>query len=116
VSFIAIEHRVEGGRLGRSSSARRHIYKRLKDYADKFRNSLLDIKPVHPAIGAIYARPLTEVARDVLNRDIRAGIGDEKRAELVRSSHEEDRLRVPGDQGQLQEPRFISSLGIRADK
>jgi hypothetical protein len=115
VGFIATEHRSEGGQLGRPSSARRRAYERLKDYADRVRNTLFDVKPLHRVIEAIYARPLTEATRDVLNQELRTGISDDKLAELVLSLHEEDRLCVPDDEAQPQEPRIICSLGIRKD-
>ena len=51
----------------------------------------------------------------MLNRELRAGIADEKLAELVLSLHEEDRLCVPIEQAEAREPRIICSLGIAQD-
>ena len=113
VTLIAAEQRTEGGQLGRPSSARRRVYERLKDYADRMRGTLFDIKPLHRAIEAIYARPLQEAAKDTLNRELRTGISDEKLTDLVLSLHEEDRLCIHEEDTQAQEPRIICSLGIR---
>ncbi|MBI4559401.1 MAG: NgoFVII family restriction endonuclease [Candidatus Hydrogenedentes bacterium] len=113
VAGIAVEHMTTGGQLGRPSSARRRVYERLKDYAARVKDTLFDIKPLHQAIDAIYELPFTESAKDLLNRELRSGISDEKLVELVLSLHEEDRLCVPKDDAEAGEPQIICSLGIR---
>ena len=115
VAGIQKEHITTGGQLGKPSSARRRIYERLKDYAANVKNTLFDIKPLHSAIDALYEAPLTEAARDLLNRELRAGVTSEKLVELVLSLHEEDRLCIPKDDVEAREPKIICSLGIRSD-
>jgi superfamily II DNA or RNA helicase len=115
VAGIHREHVVTGGQLGRPASARRRAYERLKDYAAQVKDSLFDIKSLHQAIDAIYEAPLTESARELLNREMRAGLGNDRLVELVLSLHEEDRLCVPQDDIEAREPRIICSLGIRKD-
>jgi superfamily II DNA or RNA helicase len=112
VASIQKEHVTTGGQLGKPSSARRRTYERLKDYAAQVKNTLFDIKPLHQAIDAIYAAPLTEAARDLLNRELRAGVTDEKLVELVLALHEEDRLCIPEEESDAREPKIICSLGI----
>jgi superfamily II DNA or RNA helicase len=112
VAGIQREHATTGGQLGKPASARRRTYERLKDYAAKVRDTLFDIQPLHQAIDALYAAPLTEAARDLLSRELRAGISDEKLADLVLALHEEDRLCIPLDAAEAREPRIICSLGI----
>jgi hypothetical protein len=102
-----------GGQLGKPTSARRRVYERLKDYATHVRDSLFDIKPLHQAIDEVYEAPLTEAARDLLNRELRAGVSDEKLVGLVLSLHEEDRLCIRKDDVQAREPRIICSLGVK---
>jgi len=97
VGGIQTEHITTGGQLGKPSSARRRVYERLKDYAAHVKDSLFDIKPLHQAIDEIYDSPLTEAARDLLNRELRAGVSDEKLVSLGLSLHEEDRLCIPKD-------------------
>lgn len=80
------------------------------------RGTLFDIKPLHRAIEAIYARPLQEATKDTLNRELRTGISDEKLTDLVLSLHEEDRLCVHEEDTEAQEPRIICSLGIKKDE
>ena len=115
VTSIQTEHITTGGQLGKPSSARRRVYERLKDYAAQVKGSLFDIQALHHAIDAIYDAPLTEATRDVLNRELRAGIADEKLVDLVLSLHEEDRLCMPKDDVEAREPTIICSLGIRKD-
>ena len=113
VSGIQTEQITTGGQLGKPSSARRRVYERLKDYAAQVKDSLFDIKPLHHAIDDIYESPLTEAARDLLNRELRGGVSDEKLVALVLSLHEEDRLSIPKDDVQAREPKIICSLGIK---
>lgn len=115
VGGIQTEHITTGGQLGKPSSARRRVYERLKDYAAHVKDSLFDIKPLHQAIDEIYEAPLTEAARDLLNRELRAGVTDDKLVALVLSLAEEDRLCIPKDDMEAREPKIICSLGIRKD-
>jgi len=112
VTGIQKEHISTGGQLGKPTSARRRIYERLKDYASQVKDSLFDIKPLHQVIDAIYESPLTEVARDLLNREMKSGIHSEKLVDLVLSLHEEDRLCVQQDNVEARETKIICSLGI----
>ncbi len=113
VAAIQTEHASSGGQLGKPTSARRRTYERLKDYAAQVKGTLFDIKPLHQALDALYEQPLTEAARDLLNRELRAGIADDKLADLILTLHEEDRLCLPKDDGHVREPQIICSLGIR---
>ncbi len=115
VANVQKEHVSTGGQLGKPSSARRRVYEKLKDYAAQVKNTLFDVKPLHKAIDDIYERPLTETARDLINREIRGGINDQKLVELVLALNEEDRLCVEKETSQLREPQIICSLGIRND-
>lgn len=116
VEGIQSENFNTGGQLGKPAAARRRVYDRLKDYAAGVKGTLFDVRQLHQAIAAIYDNPLTEASRDILNREMRAGIADEKLVELVLSLHEEDRLCVPKDDAKAREPRIICSLGIARER
>jgi hypothetical protein len=113
ISAIQVEQATAGGQLGKPSSARRRVYERLKNYATEVKGTLFDIKALHRTIDEIYESPLTETARDMLNRELRAGVGDEKLVALALALHEEDRLCVPKDDVESREPHIICSLGIK---
>ena len=115
ITGIQTEHVTSGGQLGKPASARRRVYERLKQYAEQVKDSLFDIKPLHLAIDALYDAPLSEPARDLLNREMKSGIEIENLVALVLSLHEEDRLCVPIDDVEAREPKIICSLGIRKD-
>ncbi len=115
VQSIQTHHDSTGGQLGKPASARRRAYEKLKDYALQVQGSLFDLQALHQAIDAIYQAPLTEPARELLNREMKAGIATEKFVELVLALFEEDRLCVPQDDVEAREPRIICSLGIRKD-
>ena len=110
---IQAEHAATGGQLGRPSSVRRRAYERLKAYAAQVQGTLFDTKPLQQALNAIYEQPLAESARDLLSRELRTGISDEKLSELILSLHEEDRLCVPKDAAHAREPQILCSLGLR---
>ena len=115
VVTVQSEQPASDGAMGKPSSARRRVYERLKDYADRVKDTLFDIQPLHQVLDAVYEQPLTESARDLLNRELRLGITDEKLADLVVALHEEDWLCVGKDDRSQQEAQIICSLGIRGD-
>ena len=64
------------------------------------------------AIEEIYRYPLRQSATDTLNRQLRAGISDEKLAELVVALREDDRLCIVREEERSDEPQIICSLGL----
>jgi superfamily II DNA or RNA helicase len=112
VEHLAAEEKQVGGQLGRPSGARFRTYERLKRHADKVKGSLFDVPELGRAIEEIYRFPLRQSATDTLNRQLKAGISDEKLAELVLALREEDRLCLIQEEEHSGEPQIICSLGL----
>ncbi|MBX4912018.1 MULTISPECIES: helicase-related protein [Rhizobium] len=112
VEHIAAEEKQVGGQLGRPSGARFRTYERLKRHADKVKGTLFDLPELGKAIEEIYRFPLRQSATDTLNRQMKAGISDDKLAELVLALREEDRLCLIHDEEHSGEPQIICSLGL----
>jgi hypothetical protein len=114
VELIAAEEKVAGGQLGRPSGARFRTYERLKRYAEEVKGTLFDTLQLRRAIEDIYNFPLRQLAVDLLNRQLRHGIGDEDLAERVVELRGEGRLCIVQDEEESQEPQIICSLGLRS--
>ncbi len=112
VEHIAVEEKQVGGQLGRPSGARFRTYERLKRHADKVKGELFDLPDLGKVIEEIYRFPLRQSATDTLNRQMKAGISDEKLVELVLALREEDRLCLIQDEEHSGEPQIICSLGL----
>lgn len=112
VGLIVTEEKSVGGQLGRPSGARFRTYERLKRYAENVKGTLFDSAQLAKAIEEIYRFPLRQSATDTLNRQLRAGIADEKLAELVMALRDEDRLCLVHEDEQSAEPQIICSMGL----
>ncbi len=120
VDLIVQEQKNIGGGLGRPSGARRRTYDRLKRYAEDARGTLFEHEPlfgaIEKAIEEIYRYPLRQLAKDILNRQLRSGVEDEELARLVVNLREDARLCLIHDDEESQEPRIICSMGLSANK
>ena len=114
VDFVASEEKSVGGQLGRPSGARFRTYERLKRYAEQVKGTLFQSSELAKAIEEIYRFPLRQSATDTLNRQLRAGISDDKLADLVMALHGDDRLCLVHEAEQSAEPQIICSLGLAA--
>jgi hypothetical protein len=115
VRAIVAQERQAGGQLGRPSSARYRAYEKLKNFLDQNAGTLFDTSERRRALDEIYRFPLRESARNLLSRQMKAGITGEELASLVTSLREEERLCVVEDaDGNDNEPRIICSLGLSA--
>jgi superfamily II DNA or RNA helicase len=112
VDFVVSEEKSVGGQLGRPSGARFRTYERLKRYAEEVEGTLFQSLDLAKAIEEIYRFPLRQSATDTLNRQLRAGISDEKLAELVMALRDDDRLCLVHEEEQPVEPQIICSLGL----
>ncbi|CAN5703550.1 helicase-related protein [soil metagenome] len=105
-----------GGQLGRPSGARFRTYERLMAYLAAHEGTLFDTAELRKAVEDIYRYPLREVAKDVLNRQLKAGVTDSQLALIATTLREEGRLSViEDDDEEVREPRIICSMGLRAE-
>jgi hypothetical protein len=85
----------------------------LKRHIERVRGTIFDLPDLTKAIEEIYRFPLRQSATDTLNRQLRAGISDEKLAELVIALRDEDRLCLVHEEDERSaEPQIICSLGL----
>ncbi len=112
VDLIVEEENTTGGQLGRPSGARFRTYERLKFYAEKIKGTLFESPALNRVIEDVYRYPLRQLAVDMLNRQLRAGINDEDLATLVISLKEDGRLCLIHEDDYAKEPRIICSLGL----
>lgn len=112
VELVNIQERVTGGQLGRPSGARFRTYEKLKRFIDQNQGTLWVTQELLRAVDEIYRFTLREAARDILNRQLRSGIGDDQLAELVVSLRAEDRLCIVEEVVEQRDPQIICSLGL----
>ncbi len=112
VEWIASEEKSVGGQLGRPSGARFRTYERLKRYVDEVQGTLFASPQLQRAVDDIYNYPLRQVATDILNRQLRSGIGDADLAARVIELREEGRLSILHEEEESREPSIICSLGL----
>ncbi len=103
-----------GGQLGRKTSVRYKVYKRLERYYTENEGTLFANESLKKAFEDIYKHPLRESAREILSRQLKAGIDDEGLANLVVSLREENKLSLVEtySESSLKQPQIICSMGL----
>ena len=113
VKAMIENERTTGGSLGSPRGARFKTYERMRQFIDKNKDTLFVTPELKAATDEIYKFPLRELAKDILNRQMKAGIEDQELVELVVNLREEGRLCVvEEDFQQAPEPTIICSLGL----
>lgn len=112
VQHVLREEQRTGGQLGRPSGARFRTYERLKRHAATLEGTLFDLPELHRAIDDIYRFPLRASAVDILNRQLKSGIDDEKLRDLVLALRDDGRLCVIEEEAHKREPRLLCSMGL----
>lgn len=105
-----------GGSLGSKNSVRFKVYTRLKEFAQMNEGTLFVTPDLRNTIDEIFHFPLREIAKDILNRQLRLGITGQQLAELAVSLRDEGRLSIISEEIEQAEPRIICSLGLIASK
>jgi superfamily II DNA or RNA helicase len=112
VSHVLEEESQVGGALGRPSGARFRTYERLKRYAESVSGSLWDTPELKRAVDEVYRYPLTDAAKERLNRQLRTAATDPELAELAMRLREEGRLSRIEQGWERRESQIICSLGL----
>ena len=112
IELVVAEEKSVGGQLGRPSGARFRTYERLRRHSEQVKGTLFDSADLARAIEDIYRYPLRQSATDVLNRQLRTAINDQKLAELVLALRDDDRLCIVHDEERPHEPQLVCSLGL----
>ena len=122
VEHLRQEERSTHGALGRPSGARFKSYDRLKRLLDDqgaerdlfFTDQL--VRDIEKAMADIYEYPLFQSAIDIINRQLKTGIGDRDLAELIISLRGDGRLCMIQDRDNTHsDMRIICSMGLRGD-
>ena len=106
------------GALGPKNSARRRVYERLIGYradlqrqkADLFSEANLPL--LNLTLDDLNRHPLTERAREILNRRLREGVSDTELAELAIGMREDGRLSYITTEETARDPKLICSVGL----
>jgi superfamily II DNA or RNA helicase len=114
VELVGQEENQVGGQLGRPSGARFRVYERLNQHATALKEEtpLFARQELLKAIDEIYRYPLTQVAIDTLNRQLKSGVNDDRLAAQVLRLRDEGRLCQIHEESAEQEPQIICSLGL----
>lgn len=116
ITYICNQQFSQGGQLGDRRSARRKVYERLSAYYRTLleEKSLFATDTLDKCIQAVYSNPLTTHAREVLNRQFRAGILDPDLSQIVQELWDEGRLTESPDdkRDNSDEPRILCSMGL----
>ncbi len=103
-----------GGQLGKKTGAKYRTYMRLVRYYEENKDTLFVNDSLKRAIDEIFKYPLREVARDTLNRQLKAGLDDAGLADLVVALRDEGKLCIVVEsEVENREPQIICSLGLK---
>jgi hypothetical protein len=88
---------------------------RLERYCkENEKTPLLISDTLKKAIDDVFSSNLTEMAKDTLSRQMKAGVSDAQVADIVVSLYDENKLVISSDDNRLDHiPQIICSLGIK---
>ncbi len=114
IEHIKEDEKNSGGSLGKKTGAKYRVYMRLDRFCRDYENTMFVTDALKKSIDDIYKYPLKEVAKDTLNRQLKAGISDEDLVDLVKSLRDEDKLCITNqDEMSNKEPQIICSMGLK---
>ncbi|GHV70567.1 hypothetical protein AGMMS49928_18870 [Spirochaetia bacterium] len=110
---IRQDETASGGSLGRKSGVKYRLYMRLDRFCKEYEESLFVTEELKKAIDDIFKYPLNENTKDLIGRQMKAGVTDEQLAEMAVSFRDENKLVISGEDRQIgRGPEIICSLGL----
>ena len=102
------------GTLGRKTSVKYRTYMVLQRFIEANEGTFFCTDAHKQALNDIYNYPLKEGAKDILSRQLKAGLSDQELADIIVGLREEDRLCISETVEQdSRAPQIICSLGMR---
>lgn len=115
VDYVRKEEKNTVGTLGKKTGVKYRIYMRMDDFCKKYQDDIFVTDTLKKAIDCIYKYPLKEMAKDLLNRQMKTGASDFELSQAIVSLYEENKLCIdPEDGPVLEEPQIICSLGLKS--
>ena len=112
VENIIKNEKLIGGQLGKKTSARYRTYQRLNSFAQEHKGSLFDTPELRRTIDEIYKYPLTEKAKEKLNRQLKTGISDFELIQMANEMRLDNELCLTTEEIVERPPRIICSMGF----
>ena len=113
LTHIRQEETASGGSLGRKSGVKYRLYMRLDRFYKEYEDSLFVTEELKKAIDDIFKYPLNENTKDIISRQMKAGVSDQQLAEMVVSLRDENKLIITSEDEQIKRgPGIICSLGL----
>ena len=108
------EYSSSTGTLGRKTGIKYRAYMVLQRFIDENEGTFFCTDAHKQALNDIYNYPLKEGARDILSRQLKAGLSDQEFADVIVGLREEDRLCISDTvEADSRTPQIICSLGMR---
>ena len=114
VDMIKKEESTAGGALGKKTSVKYRVYMRIDRFCKEKEGTIWITEELKKAVDDIYKYPLKEYARDIIGRQLKAGISDEDLAYLITSLRDDDKLCITEDEEFVtKQPQIICSMGLK---
>jgi len=114
IEYITDKTTKLGGQIGKTTGARYRAYMRIGNWLKANKGTLFDTDEIKHVYEDLYNYSLKEYAKEVINRELKSGIEDNKLIELITGLRESGELYVKDKKdNKINEPRIKCSMGLR---